>query len=843
MQLWECITTTGKEQAFILHESGVGRIRYAFKDEQCLDVRNHMNHAGTSIQTWKCEEDNLDQIFDFGFPDPEPKALMTSEKIQQLVDRQVHQAQAWGFELLPWYLAEEKAERTLSEMKKSDIFGLLRGLGMQHWQAPGWYVGNTQGVPDLRVPGLLMQDASNGFRDLQPGTQGTMTSWPAMLALAATWDEKLVEGVARAIGQEFRGKGANVILGPSVNVHRVAKGGRNFEYLSGEDPYLGSRLTRAYVHGVHSEGVMAVVKHFGFNEQETNRGYGDAIVESSNVDAATARNLYYPPFEAAISAGVCSFMCSYNQVNGTFACGNKQLLQDDLKQEMGFRGFVMSDWDAAHGPNLSAGLDMEMPGSRWFTDESLSHIRELDLRASAKRVLAATYRLRLDEKDVCVPPSCDQITSYQRSEIHSEIALAAASAAVTLLKNADDLLPLRPSRVGTIAILGPAASATPANSQKDWQASDYFNAGGSGHVFATHAVNAFDGIRERAEQLGIKVVTDIATADVAIVVAAATSTEGKDRETLALDWGADSLIQKTADTLPTIVLMQTPGVVTTPWRDSVNAILNLFLAGEATGSAWAAVIFGDVTPSGKLPVMFPASEADTIEPGFAPSLPYGEGLFTSYRSRVFKAAFPFGHGLSYTRFQYESPSLVEGSGGRWSGPSCTAYKCVQVTIMNVGERSGVEVAQAYIQFVASELDLPSKMLRGFHKTRLLAPGESETATFTLSERDLSVYDAMTGWQLQTQAHLYLGSSSKDIRLLVRLSDGSSEIVSEVEEIARLASWRDPYNLAWFNYVLAGLVLASVAASIGAAVRWCRGPKTQRWMTECRDGGLILSAYE
>jgi len=222
---------------------------------------------------------------------------------------------------------------------------------------------------------------------------GSTTAWPSMLALASTWDADLVELVAAGIAQEFKGKGANVLLGPGVQVHRVALNGRNFEYISGDDPYLGAKLGRAYVRGVQSEGVMAVAKHFAFNEQETNRH-----THSSNVDERTAWELYYPPFEAVVDEGVCAFMCSYNKVNQTHACMNPALLKRDLKQRMGFRGFVQADWGATYRYRFAAerGLDQNMPGNDdLWTDEILSKLNPGVVEESAKRIVAAIYRMRL----------------------------------------------------------------------------------------------------------------------------------------------------------------------------------------------------------------------------------------------------------------------------------------------------------------------------------------------------------------------------------------------------------------------------------------------------------------
>lgn len=251
------------------------------------------------------------------------------------------------------------ARRVVPTLTFPERVSLLMGghFGM-HRPEEGFYVGNTPAIARVGVPPLKMQDASNGFRTTQPSTEGTTTVWPCMLALASTWDEDIVGKVAAAIAMEFRKKGANMLLGPGLNVQRNADNGRSFEYLSGEDPYLGSRLAHTFITSVQGEGVIATVKHFAFNQKETNRK-----TISVNVDLKTAWEIYYPPFQAAVDAGVASVMCSYNKVNGSWACGNDDILQRDLKGRMGFKGFVISDWQATHDTNyIAQGLDQEMPG-------------------------------------------------------------------------------------------------------------------------------------------------------------------------------------------------------------------------------------------------------------------------------------------------------------------------------------------------------------------------------------------------------------------------------------------------------------------------------------------------
>jgi len=675
--------------------------------------------------------------------------------------------------LRTWSEAEAKAKAVVQNLSAVEKLNLIRGSHFE-WRhvgpENGFFTGNTEAIPRFGIPALKMQDAGQGFRPTNPGEDGTTTSWPSLLALASSWDENLVRQVAAAIGSEFAGKGANVVLGPSVNVHRVARNGRNFEYISGEDPYLGSRLVDDFIVGVQEQGVIACVKHYAFNEQETDR-----MAQDSLVDDRTAWELYYPPFEAAVKAGAGAFMCSYNRVNGVYACENNKLLNKDLKGEMGFHGIVMSDWAATHSTKaIAKGLDVEMPGFDSYFGELSVHFSPLKMfRAdvpqsvqdeAVQHILSTIYRLRLDEQASCAPPDCRrERSSDQATSSHLKLARTAATSAVTLLKN-DGILPLNSSRIRRLAVIGSVASL-----RQGERGRDYYTGGGSGRVPGKYVVTPLEGIQSRAREAGVAVLHNpsnylptsldmVKQADATVVVVGSQTGEGGDRPHLSLDDGGDRLIHEVAQTgKPTIVLMQTPGVVLTPWRHEVAALANLFLAGQETGNAWAAMLFGDVSPGGKLPIMFPATGLDVIEPGRGRVM-YKEGLFTSYRSG-FKAAFPFGHGLSFTNFSFSDTEATK--------VDCPGVACVKTTVTNTGERAGSEVAQAYMEFPA-EANEPPRVLRGFQKTGLLQPGQAETVLFPFYDRDVSVYKAPDGWVRQHAVTVHVGASSEDIRSKVQV---------------------------------------------------------------------------
>lgn len=705
-----------------------------------------------------------------------------------------------------WGESYQLAEKTLKKLSKWQKSKLIRGVGWQGWQlTPGFYVGTITGTKSAGLPWLKMQDSGNGFRAMLQQTVGTTVVWPCPLALASTWSEEAVGAQARAIGAEFRGKSANVMLGPGLNVHRIARGGRNFEYLPGEDPYLGARLARSFVEGVQSQGVMAVLKHFGFNEQETHRDYVNSVV-----DDRTAWELYYQPFEAAIDAGAGAIMCSYNKVNNTPACGNHDLLTRDLREKMKFKGFVMSDWGATHSTALSAGLDMDMPGfDRFYSFQAVSGAKEqLPLNDSVRRILASMYHLRLDEGDAgCVPPMCmHQLAEELRTPKHVQLAEDIASKAVIMLKNERDVLPLNSSKVRKLGVIGSAADSS---YQSLWKVmkgmpeGDVYSGGGSGHIHGSnhHLTTVLEAIVKRAKSEGVEVLSANTTfrhentrplgmlkmeADVLVVVCGLLTIESHDRPNLSLDPTDADLIKEASLAKPTIVLLMLPGAVLMPFRFQVSGILLQFYGGEASGHAFAAALFGDVNPSGKLPILIPENVEDTIPPSTGHWAIYSEGMLTSYRnqSRNRRAAYPFGHGLSYTTFQIrllrmlvdqeawsshtlQTSSTPLGSPGQ-VGPTQDTLVSLEVRVDNQGKLPGAEVVQAYAQF-PKDVRAPSLQLRGFRRTSILPPGGHEILYLHFNVRDFSCYSQQDGWRVQDEVLMHLGSSSLKLEKAISLN--------------------------------------------------------------------------
>jgi beta-glucosidase len=639
-------------------------------------------------------------------------------------------------------------------MSRDEKISMMTGIGWENYNPKTWwYVGNIPAVSG-KFSGLNMQDAGNGYRTNLEDLVGTVTVWPSALSLGATWDRQIVHSTGIALGKEFKGKGANVILGPSINVHRYAKGGRNFEYLSGEDPTLGAKLAYQWVDGVQSQNVIACGKHFAGNQQETERDN-----YNSRVDDKTAFELYFPPYQSAIDAGVGSFMCSYNKWNGEHACSSSDLLNNKLKGAMGFQGFVMSDWGAAYDQaDRGLDMDMRMVGDNWNPSSQSEDV----LDNTATRIIAATLKAGADWL-TCTGACESQQRTMVTSDEHAELATAAAAASIVLLKN-DGVLPLG-SSVKKIAVVGEVATAEPFDSNHGaWNVGDYYSGGGSGHMTpsSSQLVKTMDGLKARASKAGISVVESASNdqgaarnaanqADVVVVVVGASSTESADRGSLDVDNDGNGLINACTGTgKPVVVLMQIPGVVLTPWRDSVSAAAAMFLGGQGTGDAWAQVLFGDVAPSGRLPVQFPASESDTINVVGGGDASYSEGMKTSYRNKDIVPAFAFGHGLTYTTFQY----------GDAVTSACGDNLCLTMPVTNKGLVAASDVPQLYLEFPA-KAQHPAPLLKGFVKTEKISPGKTAQAVFELTDRDLSYWDNGE-WKKPATVNAHIGVSSAEI---------------------------------------------------------------------------------
>lgn len=733
--------------------------------------------------------------------------------------------------------ASAAAAALVIEMTLEEALRLVQGVGWQGYDVgPGWYGGNVLGVPRLELPGLHMQDASQGYRTMFEPQVGTVTAWPSLLALASTWDVSLSAAYGRYIGAEFRSKGATVLLGPSLNVHRVPRGGRNAEYLSGEEPGLGAAMASALVGGVQSTGVVAVAKHFALNQQETDRDSTDVYV-----DERALWEVYYPPFAAAVEAGVASVMCSYNKINGSHACGARGLLLRDLRGRMGFEGWVMSDWWAVHETEAAAeGVDQNMPGNDgYFSREALAGLEQAagdtpidetgGLPAAAPappaapaamgeaglpyglvgrmafRVVRGAMRVGAYDGLGC-HVGCDcgpvMMSAVATSAAHRDAARGIAAASVVLLKNepprpgAARPLPLRHG--AHVALLGSACDAPAAyavaSRRSYWAAGDYYVVGGSGRVLFNTSASVKAGLAAGGVTVSfydgddpVQAAEMMSGATLAIACGGAIAQESWDRPHLRLDQDSflTSLVSATADRRaagvlpPLLVAAMAPGAITADWSPNADAALIVFLGGEATGGAIADVLTGAVNPSARLPVTIPVDETDTVAPCRELRCEYTEGLHVGWRALHGRPVrFAFGHGLSYTSFVYaweQPPALAHAPSGIPLSASAAALTApalnLSVSVTNTGGVPGADVVQLYLRFPA-EAGEPELVLRGFVKTRVLAPAKTETVVFVLSRRDLSTWWPGVGWTVaRGRVGVVLAASSRDERLVANFTVG------------------------------------------------------------------------
>jgi beta-glucosidase len=630
--------------------------------------------------------------------------------------------------------ARTRAEAIVAELTVAQKVTLLQGAG-------GGIIGGTLAAGP--VPSLSFDDGPGGVAHV-----GGATAFPDPITLAASWDRDLVERWAEAMGAEERAKGVAVQLGPMMNFARVPQAGRNFETF-GEDPYLSAELAFVDVRGIQSNGIVATAKHFVGNEQETNRE-----TENSEIDERALHEIYYLPFEASVSAGVGSVMCSYNRVNGVYACENPVTL-GDLKGELGFSGWVMTDWTAAHSSGAAAaGLDQEMPNALYFTVAALTGHPRLDDMAT--RVVTSLARVGvLDD-----PPPVGSAYVDVTSPAHTALALEAATAGITLLKNDGPALPFGDD-VESIVVVGAAGHDAP-----------YSTGGGSAHVVGAYVSSPFAAITARAPA-GTTVtyvrgdpgdeaeaVAAAADADAVVVVAAVASGEFSDRTSLALGSTTDALISAVAAANPrTVVVLDVPAPVMMPWVDVVGGLLAAWYPGQENGNALASVLFGDVNPSGKLPVSFPAVATDLPVPGTGSSVVYSEGLALGYRwldSQNIDPLFEFGFGLSYTTFSYGALELRYGE----------THGSVDVSfeLTNTGERAGSEVAQLYLGFPGAAGE-PPRVLRGFERVTL-EPGAARRVHVELPARAFSCWSSTAHARYAPSGTytLSVGSSSRALPL-------------------------------------------------------------------------------
>ena len=622
----------------------------------------------------------------------------------------------------------------------------------------GSYVGNIPGNSSPAIPGLNLQDGPAGIGD---GTTG-VTAFPAPIALAASWDVPLARQYGVMVGSEAWGKGVNVLLAPMMNMARAYEDGRNFEGY-GESPELSGAMAAAEINGIQSQGVIATAKHFVCYEEETQR-----TLMTSDADERTREEIYYQPFLDSVRAGAGAVMSSYNRINSRYA-GEFEALDATLKKEWGFNGFVMSDWGATFSTvaGMNNGLDMDMYNGFAYTSGDINtaiqsgNVPASELNGMAQRILTSMFQSGTFDN-----PPTGNLSSTVTNSTHQQFALNEAEEGMVLLQNNSGLLPLGTS-VHSIAVIGSVAGISPIST-----------GAGSAGVNLPYNVTPLAGITNRAgsgitvnyaqgDGASVSAAAALAsTSDVAIVCVGQQTSEGSDRSSLSLPNGQDALVEAVAAANPkTIVVMYESSATLMPWANQVAAILMAWYPGQENGNALAHVLFGDVNPSGKLPVTIPpsASQVPTGTPAQWPGVNghtvYSEGLQIGYRwydVNNVTPLFPFGFGLSYTTFGYSNLTV--------SAVSASGQVQISFDLANTGTVTGAEVPQLYLGFPAAAGE-PPKLLKGFQKITLL-PGQRQHVTFNLNWEDLANWDATArGWIVTPRVfQVKVGASSRDIRL-------------------------------------------------------------------------------
>ncbi len=584
----------------------------------------------------------------------------------------------------------------VGKMTLEEKAGLCSGLDFWH----------TKPVSRLGVPSVMVSDGPSGLRkqDMAGDHLGVNDSikavcFPSGCLAACSFDTELMQNMGEILGDECQAEDVAVILGPAINIKRSPLCGRNFEYLS-EDPFLAGKLGAAYVNGVQSKNVGTSVKHFAANNQEFRR-----MSCSSNIDERTLREIYLPAFEETVKEGKPdTIMASYNKINGTFAVESKWLLTDLLRKEWGFKGYVVSDWGAVNErvQGLKAGLDLEMPASGGDTDKQIvqavksGKLSESLLDKAVERILRIVFKFTDSRQE----------GNFDK-KAHQAEAARIAQESMVLLKNDSALLPLNKKKVDDILFVG-AFAKTPR-----------YEGGGSSHINAWKVDSFLDAAKEAGvsikwlagydineskakDKVLLEEAVEAARKAKVVVIFAGLpdryESEGYDREHMKMPQNQDLLIEEIAKVQKNVaVVLHNGSPVEMPWANKVKAILESYLAGGGVGTAQFNLLFGDANPSGKLAETFPLALEDNPSylnfPGNGSEVNYAEGIFVGYRyydKKNMQVLFPFGHGLSYTKFEYSNLKL--------SAKKITDEETLEVSldVKNVGRHAGKEIVQVYV---------------------------------------------------------------------------------------------------------------------------------------------------
>lgn len=650
--------------------------------------------------------------------------------------------------------ARAKAASLVHRMTLQEKVEELHGAwGVHHFR----YV---PGIKRLGIPPLIMTNGPAGVGPGNTNPQPLATGLPAPIALSSTWDPVAALRYGEVEGAETRDVGAGMLEAPDVNIARIPQGGRTFESY-GEDPFLTSQIAVADIEGIQSEGVIANVKHFVANNQETHRFNID-----ESVGERALREIYMPAFKAAVQKGhVASVMCAYPQVNGEYNCANRFQLTDILRNEWKFQGFVVSDFGAVHStvPSALSGLDLEMPTGRYFSAKLESAVKDGKVPiADINQMLIRRFATMMEFGLFSAPRPVKPIPALADAGVARSIADEGA----VLLKNQNGILPLNAYKLRSIALIGPYA------------VQGHDGGGGSSHVLPLFTILPKNGLRAQMSMRthlrvldGSDIPAAVAAAqksNVAILVVGDEDSEGHD-QSLTLPGNQNALVAAVAAANPhTIVVLQTGSAVLMPWLDKVEAVLETWYPGEEDGNVLADLLFGRKNPSGKLPLTFPAKVSDTFArnpmeyPGNGKTVDYTEGIEVGYRwyqTHDVKPLFPFGYGLSYTTFQFSHLSI--------SGVDSRHHEVtLHFHVTNTGKVGGAEVAQVYVGFPGiAEGNEPPRQLKGFQRV-YLKPGQTKPVTVKLDASSFAYWStAHHAWQIQPGEYtLMVGDSSVNLPL-------------------------------------------------------------------------------
>ncbi len=691
-------------------------------------------------------------------------------------------------------------DKLLMEMTLEEKASLCSGADFWH----------TKAVERLGIPAVMVSDGPHGLRKQEEEADhlGVAESikavcFPTASAMACSFNRELLQEVGAALGEECQAEDVAVLLGPGVNMKRSPLCGRNFEYYS-EDPYLAGELGAAFVQGVQSQEVGVSLKHFAANNQEWRR-----FSISAQVEERPLREIYLAPFERIVKkARPWTLMCSYNRINGTYSCENEWLLNQVLRREWGFQGLVMTDWGAMNErvPALKAGLELEMPSTFGENDRLL--VEAVQDGSLSMETLDRGVRRILELVDRSLSHRREN-ASYDKEEHHALAKRMALDSAV-LLKN-DGILPLK--REGNTAVIGLFAQ------------NPRIQGGGSSHINCCRIDSALDALKDCPgityaqgyrtdqdvidEELEREAIQAASKADVAVIFAGlpdAFESEGYDRTHLDMPECQNHLIQAICQVQPKVaVVLHNGSPIRMPWLDKVSAVLEMYLAGQASGSAAVELLWGQANPSGKLAESFPLRLEDNPSylnfPGTRTQVNYQEGIFIGYRyydKKKMDVLFPFGFGLSYTSFQYGNMRLLVNGQEKASSAGLAVKDSDSMKLLadvtNVGKLAGSETVQLYVKNGDCEEVRPEKELKGFSKV-FLQPGETKTVSFPLDQRSFAYYSTrLPGWYAPSgEYQLLLGASSRDIRCCLPLTLENSaslpfviDATTTCEDIARFA---------------------------------------------------------